>query len=46
MIRDIVSGKKKGSLKFLVGQGMRLSQGRVSAQKFEQTFKKILNVNW
>ena len=46
MIRDIVSGKKKGSLKFLVGQGMRLSQGRVNAQKFEQTFKKILNVNW
>lgn len=46
MIQDILNGKKKGSLKFLVGQGMRYSQGRISAQKFEETFKKVLGVKW
>lgn len=46
MIQNIVSGKKKNSLKFLVGQGMRASQGRIQAQLFEKTFKEILNIKW
>lgn len=46
LINDIVSGKKKNSIKFLVGQGMRLSQGRIQAQEFEKIFKEILGVKW
>ncbi|SCU83742.1 LAFA_0D05424g1_1 [Lachancea sp. 'fantastica'] len=46
MLSGITSGKKKNSLKFLVGQGMRLSQGRVKPKMFEDTFKKLLNVEW
>ncbi|SCU95226.1 LAME_0F11276g1_1 [Lachancea meyersii CBS 8951] len=46
MLSGITSGKKKNSLKFLVGQGMRLSQGRVKPKLFEDTFKKLLNANW
>lgn len=46
MINDIKSGKKKNSIKFLVGQAMRISQGRIEALEFETTFKKILKVSW
>lgn len=46
LINDIVSGKKKNSIKFLVGQGMKLSQGRIKAQDFEKSFKKVLDVKW
>ncbi|CEP60251.1 glutamyl-tRNA(Gln) amidotransferase subunit PET112 LALA0_S01e06436g [Lachancea lanzarotensis] len=46
MLSGITSGKRKNSLKYLVGQGMRLSQGRVKAKLFEDTFKKLLNANW
>ncbi|AQZ14845.1 PET112 (YBL080C) [Zygosaccharomyces parabailii] len=46
LINDIVSGRKKNSIKYLVGQGMKLSQGRIQAQEFEKTFKDILNVKW
>lgn len=45
-IRNLVSGKKKTSLKFLVGQGMRQSQGRIKASEFEKKFKEILNIQW
>lgn len=44
LIKDIVSGKRKNSLKFLVGQGMRLSQGRIKPQAFDKMFKNILNM--
>lgn len=44
MIEDIKSGKKKNSIKFLVGQAMRISQGRIQAQEFEITFKRLLGV--
>ncbi|CAR26179.1 ZYRO0B03608p [Zygosaccharomyces rouxii] len=46
LINDIVTGKKKKSIKFLVGQGMKLSQGRIKAQDFERTFKEVLDVKW
>lgn len=46
MIKGIISGKKKNSLKYLVGQGMRLSQGRIKPHLFESTFKDILGVKW
>ncbi|KAH3902583.1 probable Glutamyl-tRNA(Gln) amidotransferase subunit B, mitochondrial [Saccharomycodes ludwigii] len=46
LVKNIVSGKRKNGLKFLVGQGMRLSQGRIKPQLFENTFKRILNVKW
>ncbi|SCV01403.1 LANO_0F11606g1_1 [Lachancea nothofagi CBS 11611] len=46
LLEGIITGKKKNSLKFLVGQGMRLSQGRVKPQLFEQTFKKLLKITW
>lgn len=45
LIQNIVSGKKKNSIKFLIGQGMRLSQGRIPPQEFERMFKKILDMN-
>ncbi|GAV52158.1 hypothetical protein ZYGR_0AG01490 [Zygosaccharomyces rouxii] len=46
LICDIVTGKKKNSIKFLVGQGMKLSQGRIKAQDFEKAFKEVLAVKW
>ncbi|CUS21534.1 LAQU0S03e04764g1_1 [Lachancea quebecensis] len=46
LIEGIVSGKKKNSLKFLVGQGMRMSQGRIKPYLFEQAFKDLLEVKW
>lgn len=46
LIDNLVSGKKKSSLKYLVGQGMRLSQGRLNPQSLETTFKKILKIEW
>lgn len=46
MIEDIRSGKKKNSLKFLVGQAMRLSQGRIKPQQFESMFKEVIGVTW
>lgn len=45
MINGIVSGKKRNSIKFLVGQGMRSSQGRIQAQQFEDMFKELLCSN-
>lgn len=45
-IRNLVTGKKKSSLKFLIGQGMRRSQGRIKANEFEKKFKEILNIQW
>lgn len=44
MIQKIISGKKKNSMKFLIGQGMRASQGRIPAQEFERMFKKLLGI--
>lgn len=44
MINGIISGKKRNSIKFLVGQGMRYSQGRIPAQQFEGMLKKLLGV--
>ncbi|SCU97903.1 LADA_0H09186g1_1 [Lachancea dasiensis] len=46
LLEGIASGKKKGPLKYLVGQGMRLSQGRIKPQLFEDTFKQLLGVEW
>lgn len=46
LINDIVTGKKRNSIKFLVGQGMKLSQGRIDARNFEKTFKEVLDVKW
>ncbi|CAR22066.1 glutamyl-tRNA(Gln) amidotransferase subunit PET112 [Lachancea thermotolerans CBS 6340] len=46
LIEGIVSGKKKNSLKFLIGQGMRVSQGRIKPHLFEQAFKELLKVKW
>ncbi|KAL3229289.1 Glutamyl-tRNA(Gln) amidotransferase subunit B, mitochondrial [Nakaseomyces bracarensis] len=45
-LSNLISGKKKSSLKYLVGQGMRLSQGRLNPQNLEDTFKKILDIKW
>lgn len=45
MIKNIVSGKKRNSIKFLVGQGMRSSQGRIQAQQFEDMFNELLCSN-
>ncbi|EJS44615.1 pet112p [Saccharomyces arboricola H-6] len=45
-VRNLVSGKKKTSLKFLIGQGMRRSQGRIKPSEFEKQFKEILNIQW
>lgn len=42
MIKGIVTGKKRNSIKFLVGQGMRSSQGRIQPQQFEQMFESLL----
>ncbi|QLL31596.1 hypothetical protein HG536_0B04600 [Torulaspora globosa] len=44
LIENIVSGKKKNSIKYLIGLGMRLSQGRISPQEFERMFKKLLGI--
>ncbi|SMN20599.1 similar to Saccharomyces cerevisiae YBL080C PET112 Subunit of the trimeric GatFAB AmidoTransferase(AdT) complex [Maudiozyma saulgeensis] len=44
MIESIKSGKKKNSIKYLVGLGMRKYQGKIQAQELETMFKKILNV--
>lgn len=44
MIQDIKSGKKPKSIKFIIGQGMRLYQGRIKPQDFERKFKELLNV--
>lgn len=46
LLDDIASGRKKGSLKFLVGQGMRASQGKINAKELEGMFKKILKIQW
>ncbi|QLG73366.1 hypothetical protein HG535_0E04500 [Zygotorulaspora mrakii] len=46
LISDIASGKRRNSLKFLIGQGMRYSQGRIKAQEFDKMFKKILNITY
>ncbi|SCU87223.1 LAMI_0D05226g1_1 [Lachancea mirantina] len=46
LIEAIKTGQKRNSIKFLVGQGMRLSQGRIKPQLFEKTFKKLLRVDW
>lgn len=46
LIENLISGKKKSSLKYLVGQGMRLSQGRLNPHSLEETFKKLLNIEW
>ncbi|CAI4054781.1 hypothetical protein SKDZ_02G0280 [Saccharomyces kudriavzevii ZP591] len=45
-IRNLTSGKKRTSLKFLIGQGMRRSQGRIKASEFEKKFKEILDIQW
>lgn len=44
LIDNIVSGKKKNSIKYLIGLGMRSSQGRIPAQEFERMFKKLLEI--
>mgnify|MGYP003365543502 CR=1 FL=1 len=44
MIEDIKSGKKKNSIKYLVGLGMRKYQGKIEAHELERTFKKILEI--
>lgn len=44
LIKAIKSGRKRNSMKFLVGQGMRYSQGRIKAQEFERMFKDILKI--
>ncbi|QLQ79109.1 hypothetical protein HG537_0B04570 [Torulaspora globosa] len=44
LIENIVSGKKKNSIKYLIGLGMRVSQGRISAQEFERMFRKVLEI--
>ncbi|KAG0660550.1 hypothetical protein C6P45_001567 [Maudiozyma exigua] len=44
MIEDIKSGKKKNSIKYLVGLGMRKYQGKIEAQEIETMFKKILHI--
>ncbi|KAH3688629.1 hypothetical protein WICPIJ_000391 [Wickerhamomyces pijperi] len=36
--------KKPNGLKFLVGQAMRVTQGKVNAAEFERVFKGLLNV--
>lgn len=36
--------RKPNGLKFLVGQGMRLTQGKVNAGEFERVFRKILGL--
>ncbi|CCE65213.1 hypothetical protein TPHA_0K00790 [Tetrapisispora phaffii CBS 4417] len=46
MIADIISGKKKNGLKFLVGQGMRSSQGKLDPIELEKTFKSMLEIKW
>ncbi|EDO18048.1 hypothetical protein Kpol_1045p34 [Vanderwaltozyma polyspora DSM 70294] len=46
LLNDIISGKKKNSIQYLVGLGMRASQGTLSPQSLEETFKKILQVKW
>ncbi|CCH60563.1 hypothetical protein TBLA_0D00550 [Henningerozyma blattae CBS 6284] len=46
LIECIVSGKKKNGLKFLIGQGMRKSQGRITSKEFELNYKKLLNIKW
>lgn len=44
MIDDIKSGKKKNSLKYLVGLGMRKYQGKIKVQELENMFKQILEL--
>ncbi|AMD20448.1 HDL296Wp [Eremothecium sinecaudum] len=46
IINDLVSGKKKNSIKYLVGLGMRSLQGRVDAQSLQDMFKEILGIKW
>ena len=45
MIEDIKSGRKKNSIKYLVGLGMRKYQGKIEAQELNTMFKKILDIN-
>lgn len=44
MIESIKSGKKKNSIKYLVGLGMRKYQGKIQAQELETMFKKVLDI--
>ncbi|KAL6940336.1 hypothetical protein ACO0QE_004235 [Hanseniaspora vineae] len=46
LLDQIKSGQKKNSLKFLIGQGMRSTQGKIDAKLFEETFKRLLNITW
>lgn len=44
MIEGIKSGKKKNSLKYLVGLGMRKYQGKINVEELEKMFKEILDL--
>lgn len=46
LLQNLISGKKKTSLKFLVGQGMRLSQGRLNPNELEKMFRQVLDIKW
>ena len=46
MIEGIVSGKKKNSIKFLIGLGMRKFRGRIKPQELEEAFKRVLHIKW
>ncbi|CCF60792.1 hypothetical protein KAFR_0L01820 [Kazachstania africana CBS 2517] len=46
LVDSLVSGKKKNTLQYLVGQGMRKFHGKVEAQELQKTFKNILNIKW
>ncbi|AAS54188.1 AGL303Wp [Eremothecium gossypii ATCC 10895] len=46
LVADLVSGKKKNALKFLLGKGMRLSQGKVDPALLEGAFKSVLGIKW
>lgn len=44
LIEGIKSGKKKNSIKYLVGLGMRKYQGKIGAEELETMFKHILEI--
>ncbi|GMM35896.1 glutamyl-tRNA(Gln) amidotransferase subunit [Saccharomycopsis crataegensis] len=44
IVENLKNGKKLGSLQYLVGQGMRATQGKIQAKVFEEHFKKSLGL--
>lgn len=46
MLEAIISGKKKNSLNFLIGLGMRKYQGRIQSDQIKKAMKKVLNIEW